>query len=312
LAENPAGITLDSLSNLHRKYDKIHVPTNPPQTLHKASTKPPKIALTIAGFDPSNGAGITADLQVFAAHGLFGTAAITAQTVQNTRGVASVHPNDPGLLHQTLENLLSDLPPNGLKIGMLATSAIVETVSDFLEAVSQSPRIPIVLDPIILSSSGKPLIDPSGLKLIRERLLKSVTWIIPNWQELEQLTGLTIGNQQAAETVLHVLGQQHPHLHIVATGGDQTTPTDLLRLPNGTTHTFTSQRIESTSTHGTGCAFSSALLSNLILGKNPIEAVAEAKSFVEGAISHAPGLGQGRGPLNLLWPLHEPVKPHQP
>jgi hydroxymethylpyrimidine/phosphomethylpyrimidine kinase len=297
---------------LHRKCDKIHVPTNPPQALHNASIEPPQIALTIAGFDPSNGAGITADLQVFAAHGLFGISAITAQTVQNTSGVASVHPSDSKVLRDTLSHLQADLPPKGLKIGMLATSAIVETVANFLEALPQNPKIPIVLDPIILSSSGKPLIDLAGLKLLRDRLLKSVTWITPNWMELQQLTDVNVGNSQQAETALNTLAHHHPHLHIVATGGDQTNPTDLLRLPDGTIHAFTSQRIESTSTHGTGCAFSAALLSNLILGKNPVEAVTEAKSFVEGAISHAPGLGQGRGPLNLLWPLHGPLKSSQP
>ena len=266
---------------------------------------PPPIALTIAGFDPSSGAGITADLQTFAAHRLFGVSAITALTVQSTLGVASVEAVSPELLRQTLDHLNADLPPAGIKIGMLATHEIVTKATAFINACKL--LIPIVLDPIIVSSSGAPLLDQEGLRALQEELLDHVTWITPNWAELAVLTGRKVQFPPDAESALHILGRRYPHLHIVATGGDHgAKPIDLLRTPTGEIHSFPGKRVDTTSTHGTGCAFSSALLSRLILGDAPVVAVSAAKTFVEGALRHAPGLGHGRGPMNLLWPLRHP------
>ena len=266
---------------------------------------PPPIALTIAGFDPSSGAGITADLQTFAAHGLFGISAITALTVQSTLGVAAVEPLSAELLRQTLDHLNSDLPPAGIKIGMLATGEIVAETAAFIN--SNKLLVPIVLDPIVLSSSGAPLLDQEGLHLLQEELLHRVSWITPNWAELAVLTSRKVQFAPDAETALHALGLRYPHLYIVATGGDHgDKPIDLLRTPTGEIHSFPGKRVDTTSTHGTGCAFSSALLSRLILGDTPLTAVAGAKAFVEGALHHAPRLGHGRGPMDLLWPLRHP------
>ena len=266
---------------------------------------PPPIALTIAGFDPSSGAGITADLQTFAAHRLFGTSAITALTVQSTVEVAAVEPLSAKLLRQTLDHLNADLPPAGIKIGMLATREIVAETTAFIS--THKLLIPIALDPIILSSSGAPLLDREGLRALQEELLNHVSWITPNWAELAVLTSRKVQFPPDAETALHALGHRYPHLHIVATGGDHgDQPLDLLRTPTGEIHSFPGKRIDTTSTHGTGCAFSSALLSRLILGDTPLAAVAGAKAFVEGALRHAPGLGHGRGPMDLLWPLRLP------
>jgi len=266
---------------------------------------PPPIALTIAGFDPSSGAGITADLQTFAAHGLFGISAITALTVQSTLGVAAVEPLSAELLRQTLDHLNADLPPAGIKIGMLATGKIIAETTAFIDA--SKLLIPIILDPIVLSSSGAPLLDEEGLQVLQEELLNRVSWITPNWAELAVLTSRKVQFAPDAETALHVLGRRYPHLHIVATGGDHgDKPIDLLRTPTGEIHSFPGKRIDTTSTHGTGCAFSSALLSRLILGDPPLTAVAGAKVFVEGALHHAPGVGHGRGPMDLLWPLRHP------
>ena len=266
---------------------------------------PPPIALTIAGFDPSNGAGITADLQTFAAHGLFGTSAITALTVQSTLGVASAEAVSTELFRRTLDHLKADLPPAGIKIGMLATREIIAETTAFINEYKL--LIPIVIDPVILSSSGAPLLDPEGLRALQEELLDHVSWITPNWAELAALTSRKVQFAPDAETALHALGHRYPHLHIVATGGDHgDKPIDLLRIPTGEIHSFPGRRIDTTSTHGTGCAFSSALLSRLVLGDTPLAAVAGAKAFVEGALSHAPGLGHGRGPMDLLWPLRHP------
>ena len=269
---------------------------------------PPPIALTIAGFDPSNGAGITADLQTFAAHGLFGTSAITALTVQSTLRVDYVEPVSEKLLLDTLYELGADLPPAGIKIGMLATSEIVSQIALFIQVVLDKMidkiKIPIVLDPVILSSSGAPLLDSKGIRYLQDKLLDGVSWITPNWAELAVLTGRKLQFAPDTEAALHVLGQRYPHLHIVVTGGDHgDEPIDLLRTPDGKIHRFPGKRNDTTSTHGTGCAFSSALLSRLILGDAPVAAVAAAKAFVEGALRHAPGVGHGRGPMDLLWPL---------
>jgi hydroxymethylpyrimidine/phosphomethylpyrimidine kinase len=262
--------------------------------------------LTIAGHDPSSGAGITADLQTFAAHRLFGTSAITALTVQSTLGVEEIHPVLPTLLERTLNNLTADLPPSGIKIGMLGSDEIAATVAAFLAAnreLKAPPIAPIVLDPILRASSGAHLLPPEAVESLHLQLLPEVTWITPNWQELSALTGLPVEELAQAEVAAHALAHRHPHLHIVATAGDHTPPTDLLRLPTGEFHRFAGEHIETTSTHGTGCAFSSALLCLLVLKDTPIEAVRGAKHFVTEAIRQAPKLGHGRGPLNLFWHL---------
>jgi len=263
--------------------------------------RPPTVALTIAGFDPSSGAGVTADLSVFAAHGIYGTSAITATTVQSTMGVLAVRAADAAWLQRTLEHLSADLPPAGIKIGMLATDAIVRVVAEFLRLVPV--RIPVVLDPVLQSSSGVELLNPAALRRIHTELLSVAGWITPNWNELSVLTGMRIENIEDASRAADALGKPHPGLHIVATGGDQEEPIDLLRTPGGAMQTFRGERVETTSTHGTGCAFSSALLSRLILGDSPAKAVANAKAYVTEALRTAPGVGHGRGPLNLLWPL---------
>lgn len=264
------------------------------------STKP-AIALTVAGFDPSSGAGVTADLAVFAAHGIFGTAAITALTVQSTRGVAAVQPIAADWLASSMEDVSEDLPPAGVKIGMLGSGANASAIAAFLRR--KPGKLVSVFDPVLCSSSGHELVEPAALRRIQSELLPAVGWATPNWQELAMLTGLSVRSLAGATEACFALGRNHPELHIVATGGDQDEPVDLLRLPDGRVEEFRGERVETTSTHGTGCAFSSALLCRLMLGDAPVEAVARAKEYVTEALRSAPSLGHGRGPLNLLWPL---------
>jgi hydroxymethylpyrimidine/phosphomethylpyrimidine kinase len=263
--------------------------------------RPAGVALSIAGFDPSSGAGVTADLAVFAAHGIFGTSAISAMTVQSTMGVAAVRAVDAAWLLRTLEHISVDLPPAGVKIGMLASDAIVRTVAEFLQTVPS--QVPVVIDPVLRSSSGHQLLESQGERRIHSELLPVAGWLTPNWAELSTLTGRPVRTVEQAREAADVLGKQHPRLYIVATGGDQNPPVDLLRAPGGAVQTFTGEYVDTTSTHGTGCAFSSALLSRLILGDAPAVAVARAKAYVTEALRSAPGLGHGRGPLDLLWPL---------
>ncbi len=263
-----------------------------------------RVLLTIAGHDPSSGAGITADLATFAAHGFFGTSAITALTAQSTLGILAVRPVGAGDLRLILQHLTSDLPPAGIKIGMLGAASIVSTVAAFLASDAIDPRIPIVLDPVLRSSSGAELLPENAMEQVHSELLTKVSWVTPNWTELAILSKTPkISTLPEAEQAMHHLGRRHPHLHIVATGGDQSHPTDLLRLPSGQVQAFPGDRIESRATHGTGCAFSSALLAALASGAEPVEAVAAAKHFVREAIRRAPQLGHGKGPMELLWPL---------
>jgi hydroxymethylpyrimidine/phosphomethylpyrimidine kinase len=266
--------------------------------------------LTIAGFDPSSGAGVTADLMVFAAHGLFGTSCITALTVQSTMGVRAVYPVAGEVLAESLACLYDDLPPAGVKIGMLGSSGAVAAVCDYLERLRiRGSEIPVVLDPVLRSSSGRELLEPGGVDLLRTRLLPLVDWVTPNHAELSWLTGkLALASQdeivRAAEDLrreLALLGGRP--IHVLATGGDQIPPNDLLFTAAGEQHWIAGEHIETTSTHGTGCALASALLSRLVLRDDPATAARNAKNYVAGALRSAVPIGHGRGPMNHLWPI---------
>jgi hydroxymethylpyrimidine/phosphomethylpyrimidine kinase len=263
-----------------------------------------KTVLTIAGFDPSSGAGVTADLMVFAAHGLFGTSCITSLTVQATTGVQAAHPIRPETVKATLDCLQADLPTAGIKIGMLATGETVATVANFLgDLRNRGERIPVVLDPVLRSSSGRDLLDDAGLELLRERVLPLVDWVTPNVDELGMLTGRHIDRRDQVPEAARSLQATHPGLNVLATGGHLESPDDFLLSVGGESWWLPGVRVDSTSTHGTGCALSSALLSGLVLGKSAYEAAVGAKLYVAEAIRTAPGLGHGRGPLNHLWTL---------
>lgn len=263
--------------------------------------------LTVAGFDPSSGAGITADLKVFAAHRLYGLSALTALTVQSTQGVRRVQPVDAGLLRETLECLAEDIPVAGVKIGMLATRANVETLAEFLH-VAAVPRGRVVLDPILQSSSGKALLEADGVKALRERLLPQVGWVTPNLAELTALEGMEANDRRttcdAARRLAKMVRQSdNVGLNVVVTGGHAAKPDDFLRAADGEEHWFPGERIETQATHGTGCSFSSALLCRLVLGDGPVEAVGAAKQFVREAMETAYPVGRGKGPLHHLYRL---------
>ena len=267
------------------------------------------VALTIAGFDPGSGAGITADLKTFAAHGVYGVACISALTVQSTQGVKRVVPVEPTLVRQTLDCLAGDVSLSGVKIGMLGSSGVVGEVSSFL--ASQSKTITggrIVLDPVLRSTSGAPLIDPGGVGLIREELLQRVGWVTPNLDELAVLAGDVsgpLGRHQVPSAAMRLqeisrrLGNDE--LNIVVTGGHLGRPDDFLLTAAGEQTWLPGETIVTNSTHGTGCAFSTALLCSLILGGIPSQVVAVAKSYVSDALRSAYQVGKGKGPLNHLF-----------
>ncbi|MDE3106031.1 MAG: bifunctional hydroxymethylpyrimidine kinase/phosphomethylpyrimidine kinase [Acidobacteriota bacterium] len=261
------------------------------------------ILLTIAGYDPSSGAGVTADLQVMAAHGHFGISCITSLTVQSTLGVEASHPVDPAVVRHTLGCLARDLPPAGIKLGMLATAQQVHAVADWLQALPLAHGRPVVLDPVLYSSSGRQLLSDEGLDVLRQRLLPLVTWTTPNLDEAAVLADLPVGSAGQMLEAAQRLRERYPQLGVVVTGGHLEPPDDLVVTSEGDSHWLVGTRIDSQSTHGTGCAFSTALACRLVSGHSAAEAAAGAKQYVAQAIQRAPGLGHGKGPLELLWPL---------
>jgi hydroxymethylpyrimidine/phosphomethylpyrimidine kinase len=257
----------------------------------------PPIVLTIAGFDPSSGAGITADIKTIAAHGCFGVAAITALTVQSTTGVRQVSPVDPKLLRDTLDELASDVKVSAVHIGMLGSAEMATEVVDFLQR-SQLPHV--VLDTIIKSTSGTNLLDDPGLKVLSEKLMPLAEVVTPNAEEAAALTGLQVSyvdDMRQAARKLHEMGAKG----VVITGGHLEKATDVLSLKNGDFQIFKSDKQESTCTHGTGCAFSTAIACHLAHGRTLPEAVLLAKAYITAAIANAYPIGKGAGPVNHMY-----------
>lgn len=261
-----------------------------------------KTILTIAGFDPSSGAGITADLMVFRAHGLFGVSCITGLTVQSTLGVRATHPVAAETVRATLDCLWDDVPVDGIKIGMLATAENVSAVAGFLTQVRQERAgIPVVLDPVLRSSSGKDLLEPNGVGLLRERLLRLVDWVTPNLDELVLLSGRSVRERDDVPEAARLLQHDASGLNVLATGGHLPTPDDFVLTADGRMRWLAGARVETRSTHGTGCALSSALLCGLVRGD--ADAPQAAKDYVAGALRAAVPIGKGRGPVNHLWEM---------
>lgn len=271
--------------------------------------KPLPIVLTIAGFDPSSGAGVTADIKTIAAHGCYGVACITALTVQSTSGVRRVVPVAPEVLSETLHMLHADMTFAAVHVGMLGTADVANSVADFLE---EKRLKNVVLDPVLKSSSGKHLLDRDGVEVMSKRLLRLATVITPNVDEAAALTGLRVTNMQemrrAAER-LHEMGAPG----IVITGGHFDPPNDLLSLRRGRRigqKVFSGKHLQAKATHGTGCAFSTALACNLALGQKLPQAVLLAKNYVREAISYGYPLGKGTGPVNHFFALHKSPAKH--
>ena len=264
------------------------------------------VLLTIAGFDPSSGAGVTADLQTFAAHGCFGVACITALTVQSTTGVRRVHPVSGVFVRETLSELVADLPIAAVKIGMLGSAEVVDAVAGFLQR--HRPKH-VILDPILKSSSGAKLLAPSAIGRFTRKLLPLATVVTPNLDEAAVLTGMrvrSLSDMRAAAKKLDALGARA----VVVTGGHLDEPVDLVSVaawhrgePFLDSVEIRGRKVRSRSTHGTGCAYSAALAANLALGKDLPEAAGAAHRYVARAIATSRRLGRGNGPLNLLWPL---------
>jgi len=265
----------------------------------------PPILLTIAGFDPSCGAGVAADLKTFAAHNCYGVAAVTALTVQSTQGVRAVHATPAAALRGQLEALAEDSALAAVKIGMLANRANASAVAEFLDKHS-FPHV--VLDPVSRPTEGDvELLDAPGLKFLRDELLKRATVITPNMLEAELLTGMEVKDLNAMKAAAQKLMEMGARA-VIVTGGHLEKPTDVLCDADGL-ETFGGDHVKSLNTHGSGCTFSSAIAAQLACGQHLRDAAILAKAYVMKAIEKSYSTGKGAGPLNQLFRFHQEPPP---
>ena len=256
-------------------------------------------ALTIAGSDSSGGAGIQADLKTFAAHGVFGTSAITAVTAQNTVAVTMVEGMKPELVAAQIDAVASDIFPAATKIGMLANAAIVATVA---EAITRHQLRNVVLDTVMISKSGTRLLDRAAVDALVRALLPLATLITPNVPEAEALSGMRISGRADLPRVAERLARLGARAVLVKGGHLDGPAVDLLWL-DGRAVELVANRLSSRHTHGTGCTLSAAIAAGLARGAGLEVAVRDAKAYVTRAIAAAPGLGHGHGPLQHFPPV---------
>jgi hydroxymethylpyrimidine/phosphomethylpyrimidine kinase len=260
-----------------------------------------KTALTIAGSDSGAGAGIQADLKTFAAHGVYGTSAITAVTAQNTLGVTMFEALSADLVTAQIEAVVSDIGAHAAKTGMLANAAIVEAVAAAVEELD----IPwLVVDPVMIAKSGDRLLNDDALGAMKTELLRRAFVITPNVPEAEVLSGVSIrteADRREAARRLHALG---PTMVIVK-GGHFPSADVVDLLFDGERFTeFRGERVPGRHTHGTGCTFAAAIAAHLALGRALPEAIPLAQRYVAGAIRNGPALGRGHGPMDHFWSLY--------
>jgi hydroxymethylpyrimidine/phosphomethylpyrimidine kinase len=262
-----------------------------------------KIALTIAGSDSGGGAGIQADLKTFQQFGVFGTTVIVALTAQNTRQVRAVETVPENMVTEQLTALAEDLPPAALKTGMLAEASMVRLVA---RAIRENGWGPLVVDPVMVATSGVRLLSTEAEEVVREDLLPLAALVTPNLDEAAILTGRVVHDAPTMERAGTTLLRFGAGAALIK-GGHLSGPvlTDILVTPSGIRR-FTRPRIDTASVHGTGCTLSAAITAGLALGRPLERAVEDGLDFVHRAIAAAPGLGSGHGPLNHTVPAPKP------
>lgn len=256
-----------------------------------------KKVLTIAGSDCSGGAGIQADLKTMAAHGVYGMSAITALTAQNTLGVTAISPCTPDFVGAQLDAIFTDIPPDAVKIGMVSSGEIIEVIAQKLIEYDAKN---IVVDPVMVSTSGSKLIGDDAQSALFEKLLPLGLVITPNIPEAEVLCGFEIKDEEDMVRAAQAIGANLPCAVLVKGGHLINDAMDLL-YQNGETHWFRARRIDNPNTHGTGCTLSSAIACNLAVGKTLEDSIASAKDYLVGALNAQLDLGQGSGPLNHMY-----------
>lgn len=262
-----------------------------------------KAVLTIAGSDSSGGAGIQADIKTIAAHCLYAESVVTALTAQNTTGVYGVEGVSPAFVTQQIDVVFEDIRPDAVKIGMVSSSEIATAIAD---ALIKNKAENIVVDPVMVATSGSSLMLDGAVHALVERLFPLASVVTPNLPEAEVLVGRRIEDEldaeRAADDIAALCGQETAVLVKGGHGiGDADSANDLLRMPDGTRLWLKGSRVDTENTHGTGCSLSSAIACGLASGLAVSDAVAQAKDYVSGALAAGLDLGRGNGPLDHMW-----------
>ncbi|MBQ3076725.1 MAG: bifunctional hydroxymethylpyrimidine kinase/phosphomethylpyrimidine kinase [Clostridia bacterium] len=258
-----------------------------------------KTALSIAGSDSSGGAGIQADLKTMSAHGVYAMSAVTALTAQNTTGVTAIFEVTPEFLAKQLDAVFADIRPDAVKIGMVSSAALIEVIA---EKLKQYQARHIVVDPVMVATSGSPLLQQNAVTALTQHLLPLAEVATPNIPEAEILAEMTIQSPADMEKAAALIGHRY-HCAVLLKGGHDLNDANDLLWRDDTATWFHGRRIDNPNTHGTGCTLSSAIASNLAHGMALEPAVRRAKEYISGALAAMLDLGQGRGPMNHLFAL---------
>lgn len=258
-----------------------------------------KTALSIAGSDSSGGAGIQADLKTMTMNGVYAMTAITALTAQNTTGVRGILESTPDFLRQQLDAVFEDIRPDAVKIGMVSSPLLIQTIAERLRFY-QAQRI--VLDPVMVATSGARLIQPEAIETLCRELLPLALVVTPNIPEAELLAGCTIDGAGAMEEAARLIGQRYG-CAVLLKGGHSINDANDLLYAEGKLRWFAGKRIRNPNTHGTGCTLSSAIAANLAKGFDLPTSVERAKAYLSGALAAMLDLGHGSGPMNHAYNL---------
>ena len=250
-------------------------------------------ALTIAGSDSSGGAGIQADLKTMTAHGVYGMSAVTALTAQNTMGVTDILAVPPAFLAAQLDAVFADIPPDAVKIGMVADTALIHVIAEKLDEYDAKN---VVVDPVMVATSGARLISEDAVEALVSELLPRAALITPNIPEAEVLADMAI-TDRTAMTAAAARIHERTHAAVLMKGGHSVDDANDLLVDDTGARWFEGRRIATSNTHGTGCTLSSAIASNLARGIDTDTAVAQAKAYLSGALAAGLDLGHGSGPL---------------
>ena len=258
-----------------------------------------KTALTIAGSDSSGGAGIQADIKTMTANGVYATSAITALTAQNTTGVYGILESTPEFLTNQLDCIFTDIFPDAVKTGMVSSTALIAVIADKLR---QYGARNIVVDPVMVATSGARLISEEAVDALKEKLLPLATLLTPNIPEAEVLSGMTISDPAGMERAARAISEKYG-CAVLCKGGHQISDADDLLWREGAGVWFRGRRIQNSNTHGTGCTLSSAIASNLAKGYDLDQSVRRAKAYISGALAAMLDLGHGSGPMDHMFDL---------
>ena len=258
-----------------------------------------KTALTIAGSDSSGGAGIQADIKTMTANGVFAMSAITALNAQNTTGVTDILEATPAFLEKELDAVFTDIFPDAVKIGMVSSAELITVIADKLR---QYGARHVVVDPVMVATSGSKLLRSDAIEVLKERLLPLAEVLTPNIPEAEILADMKIESPADMETAARTICEKYGCAVLCKGGHDLNDANDLL-WKDGKGRWFNGRRIDNPNTHGTGCTLSSAIASNLAKGMELDAAVERAKAYISGALAAMLDLGKGRGPMNHMFDL---------